>query len=230
MYVDGASMLMNMLQPLFVREFGLFSTTFRRVDGQEIIAPNSLLAGSKLVHNLRRSNSMYVSSSLLAPQVLTGNRWEYTDLMVAYDTPLELLEQLKRKLEDYINEDKNRREWSNIMVNIEKMEFQNAIHLKIGMEHRPNWQDWGGRWARRTALMRFLKTTLEELDLRYTKPVQPVIMPSPPPGWGSGPRSPFLSPPRTPKMGIRHNDSRDTLNVPSFRSSDLSREPSARMR
>lgn len=45
---------------MFVKEFGLFSTTFRRVDGQEIIAPNSLLANSKLVHNLRRCNSMYV--------------------------------------------------------------------------------------------------------------------------------------------------------------------------
>ena len=48
------------VQPLEVREFGLFSTTFRRVDGQEIIAPNSLLASSKLVHNLRRSDSMFV--------------------------------------------------------------------------------------------------------------------------------------------------------------------------
>lgn len=211
-------------QPLFVREFGLFSTTFRRVDGQEIIAPNSLLAGSKLVHNLRRSSSM----------------WEYTDLMVAYDTPLEILEQLRRKLEDYINDDKNRREWSNINVNIEKMEFQNAIHLKIGMEHRPNWQDWGGRWARRTAFMRFLKVTLEELDLRYTKPVQPVIMPGPPPGWGAGARSPYLSSPRMPGGGnARFNGSRDTLSVPqpdasrdtlSFRSSDLSRGPSTRLR
>jgi small-conductance mechanosensitive channel len=45
-------------QVLFVREFGLFSTTFRRVDGQEIIAPNALLASTKLVHNLRRSKSM----------------------------------------------------------------------------------------------------------------------------------------------------------------------------
>lgn len=31
-------------QALLVREFGLFSTTFRRVDGQEIIAPNAVLA------------------------------------------------------------------------------------------------------------------------------------------------------------------------------------------
>lgn len=45
-------------QPLFVKEFGLFSTTFRRVDGQEIIAPNALLSSAKLVHNLRRSSSM----------------------------------------------------------------------------------------------------------------------------------------------------------------------------
>ena len=43
---------------LFVKEFGLFSTTFRRVDGQEVIAPNALLASTKLVHNLRRSKSM----------------------------------------------------------------------------------------------------------------------------------------------------------------------------
>ena len=43
---------------LFVKEFGLFSATFRRVDGQEVIAPNALLARTKLVHNLRRSKSM----------------------------------------------------------------------------------------------------------------------------------------------------------------------------
>ncbi|KAG2015905.1 hypothetical protein CC2G_009127 [Coprinopsis cinerea AmutBmut pab1-1] len=45
-------------QILFVKEFGLFATTFRRVDGQEIVAPNTLLASEKLVHNLRRSKSM----------------------------------------------------------------------------------------------------------------------------------------------------------------------------
>src|SRR5882672_8980976 len=57
---DRKSTSNEFFQPLLVREFGLFSTTFRRVDGQEIIAPNALLASTKLVHNLRRSNSMYV--------------------------------------------------------------------------------------------------------------------------------------------------------------------------
>lgn len=55
---DVGDLVMIDDQVLEVREFGMFSTVFRRVDGQEIIAPNSLLASSKLIHNLRRSNSM----------------------------------------------------------------------------------------------------------------------------------------------------------------------------
>jgi len=143
-----------------VREFGLFSTTFRRVDGQEIIAPNALLSSTKLVHNMRRSGSM----------------WESTTIMISYNTPLEIVEQLKQRIQAYVAQ--NNREWSGCGVNIDKMEFQNAIHLTIAVEHRPNWQDWGGRWGRRTAFMRHLKTILEELDLKYTMPVQPVLMPS----------------------------------------------------
>jgi len=42
---------------------------------------------------------------------------------------------------------------------------------------RPNWQDWGGRWARRTTFMRHLKTILEDLDVQYTMPIQPVLLP-----------------------------------------------------
>jgi len=56
---DVGDLVMIDYQVLFVKEFGLFSTTFRRVDGQEVIAPNSLLSSTKLVHNLRRSKSMW---------------------------------------------------------------------------------------------------------------------------------------------------------------------------
>ncbi|KAI0763775.1 Mechanosensitive ion channel-domain-containing protein [Trametes elegans] len=156
---DVGDLVMIDDQPLFVREFGLFSTTFRRVDGMEIIAPNSLLASAKLVHNLRRSNSM----------------WESTTLMVAYDTPLDVIEQLRIRLQAYVAA--NNREFSSVLVNIDKMEYQNAIHLTVAMEHRPNWQDWGGRWVRRTAFMRNLKAVLEELDVRYLEPIQPVLLP-----------------------------------------------------
>ena len=121
--------------------------------------------------------------------------------MVSFDTPLEVLERLRKKLEDYISTEQNRREWANVSLHIEKMEYQNAIHLVVGMEHRPNWQDWGGRWGRRTKFMRHLKTSLEELDVKYTMPTQPVLLPdfpSTPSGGGllsPGPRSPTsLSP------------------------------------
>ncbi|KAF8892116.1 Mechanosensitive ion channel-domain-containing protein [Infundibulicybe gibba] len=160
---DVGDLVMIDDQPLLVREFGLFSTTFRRVDGQEIIAPNALLASSKLVHNLRRSKSM----------------WESTKLMISYNTPLEVIEQLRTRINAYVAE--NSREWSSCGLNIDKMEYQNAIHLVVAMEHRPNWQDWGGRWARRTAFMRNLKIILEELDVRYTLPIQPVLLPQAPP-------------------------------------------------
>ncbi|THH32364.1 hypothetical protein EUX98_g1804 [Antrodiella citrinella] len=156
---DVGDLVMIDDSPMFVREFGLFSTTFRRVDGAEIIAPNALLNSAKLVHNLRRSNSM----------------WESTNLMVSYNTPLEAIEQLRIRLQGYIA--LNNREWSGVSVNIDKMEYQNAITLVVSMEHRPNWQDWGGRWGRRTAFMRHLKTVLEELDMKYTLPVQPVLLP-----------------------------------------------------
>lgn len=156
---DVGDLVMIDDQYLFVKEFGLFSTVFRRVDGQEIIVPNSLLSSTKLLHNMRRSNSM----------------WESTTIMISYGTPLEIVEQLRQRVQAYVAN--NNREWSNCAVNIDKMEYQNAIHLTIGVEHRSNWQDWGGRWARRNDFMRHLKTVLEELDMKYTLPVQPVLLP-----------------------------------------------------
>ncbi|KAH0839914.1 Mechanosensitive ion channel-domain-containing protein [Lanmaoa asiatica] len=159
---DVGDLVMIDEQYLVVKEFGLFSTIFRRVDGQEIIVPNSLLSSTKLVHNMRRSTSM----------------WESTTITISYNTSLEIVEQLKLRIQAYVVT--NSREWSGCGVNIDKMEFQNAIYLTISIErkYRSNWQDWGGRWARRNAFMRHLKTVLEELDLRYTLPIQPVLLPS----------------------------------------------------
>jgi len=167
---DVGDLVMIDEQYLVVKEFGLFSTIFRRVDGQEIIVPNSLLSSTKLVHNMRRSTSM----------------WESTTITISYNTSLEIVEQLKQRIQTYVVA--NSREWSGCGVNIDKMEHQNAIHLIIAIEHRSNWQDWGGRWARRNEFMRHLKTVLEELDLKYILPIQPVLLPSgsraPTPGHG----------------------------------------------
>jgi len=55
-------------------------------------------------------------------------------LTVAYDTSLELIEQLRGKIMAYVSA--NSREWSNCALNIDKMEFQNAIHLIVAMERK----------------------------------------------------------------------------------------------
>ncbi|KAK7061127.1 hypothetical protein VNI00_000863 [Paramarasmius palmivorus] len=207
---DVGDLVMIDEQPLFVREFGLFSTTFRRVDGQEIIAPNSLLASAKLVHNIRRSSSMA----------------ETTTIMISYNTPLEIVEELKVRINQYVSD--NSREWVSGGVLIDKMEYQNAIHLIIVMEHRPNWQDWGGRWARRTAFMRNLKTILEDLDVRYTMPVQPVLLPTNA-ARALNMRSPSMrgQSPGGPGRGMSHQD---LGNAGSFQGSDYLRAPGRGLR
>ncbi|KAL4250143.1 hypothetical protein ABKN59_006484 [Abortiporus biennis] len=156
---DVGDLVMIDDSPMFVREFGLFATTFQRVDGQTLIAPNTLLATSKIVHNFRRSGSM----------------WESTELMISYQTSLSTLSLLNARLKSYA--DQHSRDWTDITIQIDKMEYQNATHLLVLMGHKPNWQDWGGRWERRTKFMKFLKSVLEELDVRYTMPVQPVVLP-----------------------------------------------------
>ncbi|KAG6814285.1 hypothetical protein H0H92_013410 [Tricholoma furcatifolium] len=115
---DVGDLVMIDDQFLYVREFGLFSTTFRRTDGQEIIAPNALLSSTKLVHNMRRSKSM----------------WESTTLTISYNTPLDTIEQIKTRINAYVAA--NNREWSGCALNIDKMEYQNAISLIVAMERK----------------------------------------------------------------------------------------------
>lgn len=130
---DVGDLVMIDDQYLVVKEFGLFSTIFRRVDGQEIIVPNSLLSSTKLVHNMRRSTSMYVASNVYQRTLIVG-RWESTTITISYNTSLEIVEQLKQRIQAYVAA--NNREWSGCGVNIDKMEYQNAIHLTISVERR----------------------------------------------------------------------------------------------
>ena len=111
-------------------------------------------------------------------------------------------------------------------VNIDKMEYQNAITLIIAMEHRPNWQDWGGRWTRRTAFMRNLKAVLEELDIRYTRPVQPLLLPR----GGAGGAAPFLNVPPSPGSRARGGSSETLGNAGFFEAGEMGRAPTRGLR
>ncbi|KAF7971295.1 hypothetical protein HWV62_21450 [Athelia sp. TMB] len=122
-------------------------------------------------------------------------------------------DQLKTKLRQYIND--NSRDWAGFDMNIDRMEYQNAIWLIVAVQHRPNWQDWGGRWGRRTAFMRHLKTVLEELDVRYTMPVQPILMPNKPSFPNASPRMRHQ-----PSPSFQSTESREMMgNAGSFQGS-----------
>jgi hypothetical protein len=163
-------------------------------------------------------------------------------LTISYNTPLGIIEQLRSRLQQYISE--NNRDFVAFNLNIDKMEFQNAIWLVIAIQRmyisvpaallhsdfvhsdRPNWQDWGGRWGRRTAFMRHLKTVLEDLDIKYTMPVQPILMPNKPSFHST---SRFQPPPPRPGGGM---ESREALgNAGSFQGSpQLNRAPTRGLR
>jgi len=51
---------------------------------------------------------------------------------VSYDTPMHVIEAIKARVNSYITA--NSREWSGCSVNIDKMEYQNAIHLIVAVE------------------------------------------------------------------------------------------------
>ena len=53
-------------------------------------------------------------------------------MQVGYDTPLDVLETLHARLKAYVAA--NNREWSNVLINIDKMEYQNCLTLVIAME------------------------------------------------------------------------------------------------
>ncbi|POW08485.1 hypothetical protein PSHT_09517 [Puccinia striiformis] len=98
--------------PMFVLEFGLFSTTFQRCDGQVIVAPNSVLFGKKYILNVRRSGPM----------------WEATKVMVSFDTPLEILHEFRTRLRQFVSD--HPREWKGgLDVNIDFMQNQNLIQF-----------------------------------------------------------------------------------------------------
>jgi len=54
--------------------------------------------------------------------------------MISYNTSLDIIEELRSRLAAYVNE--NNREWCSSAVLIDKMEYQNAIHLTIVMERK----------------------------------------------------------------------------------------------
>lgn len=142
---------------LVVKRMGLLVTVFLRWDGTEWFAPNSLL-GQKFIINLRRST----------------NQFENATVQFGWDTPLEKLDELEANMNLWLQTDEQRRFEPGTACVIQSLVNQQYMEVTIGMTHRENWQDWGGRWNRRTAFHAALNHYTRELGITFYNSEQPV--------------------------------------------------------
>lgn len=155
-------------QVLIVRHMDLNSTTFHRLDGQEINVTNPVLA-TKFIHNIRRS----------------PHQSDAIQLDVSVRTPARLLEQLKERMILFLQD--NRRDYypelgmtvnsiarkvdlvpnsicgnSTVLTNANSEAF---LQVSFFLKHRSNWQDGMKRLDRRTRFILALKNALLELGI-----------------------------------------------------------------
>ncbi|EGG04448.1 uncharacterized protein MELLADRAFT_117083 [Melampsora larici-populina 98AG31] len=142
---------------LVVKQMGLLVTVFVRWDGTEWFAPNSLI-GQKFIINLRRSNSQF----------------ENATVQFGWDTPLEKIDELEEKMNDWLQTDEQRRFEPGTAAVIQNLVNQQYIEITFGMIHRENWQDWGGRWNRRTAFHAAINYYSRQLGITFYGSEQPV--------------------------------------------------------
>ncbi|OAV99069.1 hypothetical protein PTTG_02396 [Puccinia triticina 1-1 BBBD Race 1] len=147
---------------LVVKRMGLLVTVFLRWDGTEWFAPNSLL-GQKFIINLRRSS----------------NQFENATVQFGWETPLEKLDALEEKMNLWLQTDEQRRFEPGTACVIQSLVNQQYMEITLGMTHRENWQDWGGRWNRRTAFHAALNHYSRELGISFFNPEQPVHLANP---------------------------------------------------
>ncbi|RUS16522.1 Mechanosensitive ion channel-domain-containing protein [Endogone sp. FLAS-F59071] len=141
-----------------IHNMGLISTSFRQWDGTILYVRNTVLT-KKNIFNIRRSGPM----------------GEFIEIQIDYNTPSQKIDSLREKLSDWCNKNSTDFTPGVLALNIFEIESTNKIHCVIWVEHRSNWQDMMARYARRTKFYYGLKEALDELDIRYVLPAQPIV-------------------------------------------------------
>ncbi|KAH9850078.1 Mechanosensitive ion channel-domain-containing protein [Lenzites betulinus] len=119
---------------LVVKKMGLFATIFTRSDGTETYYFNSQLF-NKFITNVRRSDKTA----------------ENLTMQVAWQTPIEKLDQLAKCLCKWLETEENRWFQPSTSVTLQHIDYQRYLEITIGIPYNSNWQDWGLRMQRKTA-------------------------------------------------------------------------------
>ncbi|KAI5124783.1 hypothetical protein M0805_005417 [Coniferiporia weirii] len=143
---------------LVVKKMGLFATVFARSDGSETYYFNSQLF-SKFITNARRS----------------GKTSESCTLQIAWRTPLEKIDELEKRLNEWLSTEENRWFQPSTSITLQKIENQRYLEITIGIPHNGNWQDWGLRNTRKTAFYAAANYYCRQLGIKCANSPMPIV-------------------------------------------------------
>ncbi|KAF8450863.1 Mechanosensitive ion channel-domain-containing protein [Boletus edulis BED1] len=143
---------------LVVKKMGLFATVFVRSDGTETYYFNSQLF-TKFITNVRRSDKMVESLTM----------------QVAWRTPLEKLDALEARLNEWLATEENRWFQPTTSITLQTISFQRHLELTIAIPHNSTWQDWGLRNARRTAFHAAVQYYCRQLGITARESPMPLV-------------------------------------------------------
>lgn len=148
---------------MVVQKMSLLSSQFLLWDNTQIFINNALLS-TKFIMNYRRS----------------GYQWECVTMHVAFDTPLEKLDAAQADLTHWLQTEPDRMFEPSTAIVPQTIDYMRSIKVTIGMTHRANWQDWGGRWYRRNCFFAACCYYFRKHGIRYMNSVQPIVYWDPP--------------------------------------------------
>ncbi|KAH7888056.1 Mechanosensitive ion channel-domain-containing protein [Phlebopus sp. FC_14] len=147
---------------LTVKKMGLFATVFTRADGTETYYFNSQLF-TKFITNVRRSDKMV----------------EGLTLQVAWRTPLEKLDALESRLNEWLGTEENRWFQPSTTIILQQIDFQRHLEITIIIPHNATWQDWGLYNMRRTVFHAAVQYYCRQLGIvAYESPL-PIVYADP---------------------------------------------------
>ncbi|KAI0370172.1 hypothetical protein BV20DRAFT_944607 [Pilatotrama ljubarskyi] len=144
---------------LVVKKMGLFATIFTRVDGTETYYFNSQLF-NKFITNVRRSDKTA----------------ENLTMQVAWQTPMEKLDQLEKCLCKWLETEENRWFQPSTSVTLQHIDYQRYLEITIGIPYNSNWQDWNLRLARKTAFHAAVNYYCRQLGITAYKSPMPIAI------------------------------------------------------
>lgn len=143
---------------LVVKQMSLLSTVFLQWDNTELYVANSLLSMLSIT-NYRRS----------------GYQAEYATLQLAFDTPQERLDAVEEDMNHWLSTEPARMFLPSTSIVPVQFDYMRSIEVSMTMTHRRNWQDWGARWASRTAFIAALLFYCRKHGVRYSEARVPIV-------------------------------------------------------